>query len=281
MLAMLAPAVLAGPVPALADWVLIRTVATNGSVVYSRLDMSVDTGDWKTVEGERTGNAVKVYVSSCDGKIRFRAFERDEFGFFTRQSPQGIKYCQAEVVFDDYVPTKLATVLEPGRLVNRTLWIAAFGDRVSGQHYAAALDDALAEKKFGFVAIAASELAASLRKAGQSESAKPFAALSVQATIAGVLDQQKADPSQLPILTGNEVGDLVMTPQAKSVLETYQQQALGLSKGAGEIGKTGWKTMRSLPGGDEVDASAWNLPTEALVDFKPGLLAVMDERPHT
>lgn len=267
----LAASILAGviaiPSTSLADWITIRTVSTQGKPVSTKIEMSVSSEAWKDVEGESipTGGT-KLFLDKCDGSTRFKAFKRDNFGFHTRSHPDGVKYCQLpEIVFDDYVPTAIGTIISPSQLGDSKAWAKAFGGRtdVPATEYAEALQSAFAKEEYGFVAIASSELAASLRDVGALEAAIPFESLSIQSTVAGVLQKQGMDPTMYEILVQEPgTNQFVLTPKAELALKEYQVKDLGFATTSPKLGKAGWETMRSLSGGQDVKAVEWKLPNK-------------------
>jgi len=255
------------PSPSLADWITIRTVSTQGKPVSTKIEMSVSSEAWKEVEGESSAaGGTKLFLDKCDGATRFKAFKRDNFGFHTRSQPDGVKYCQLpEIVFDDYVPTGIGTIISPSQLGDPKVWEKAFGGRtdVPATEFAEALQAAFSKEEYGFVAIASSELAASLRAVGALDAAIPFEGLALQSTVAGALQKQGMDPGTYEILVQEpRTNQFVLTPKAELALKAYQAQNLGFATTSPELGKAGWETMRSLSGGQNIKAVEWKLPNQ-------------------
>lgn len=279
LLSVLAP--LAFPDQSLAEMkeIIIRTLSTRGDLVTASVEFSVANDEWKEVKAETVSDGVaRTFVETCDGSVKFKARKRDAFGFYTRRSPDGIKFCHTEIVFDDYVPTSIEEIISPGQLTSHGTWIAALGNdkRAAsvGPGYADALKTALAQGEYGYIAIASSEVAASLRAAGLAEAAYPFELLSVQSTIIGVFKEKEVSPDEVPIFqTVPGTTTLTMSSKAKAILEQYQTEQLGISSNSQELGKTGWTTMRSLAGGEQVKAADWKIPRQEIQGFDATLFS--------
>ncbi len=268
--AAMASAALAAPTMASADFLLIRTMSTQGVPVSSKIEMSVDNAAWTDLEGEASGTGTKVFLSKCDGSVRLKAYKRDRMGFYTRSRPDDVRFCQApEVVFNDYVRTAVGQVISPDSLGNPKAWESIFGsDSLQATKYADAFRDALGKGDYGYIAIATSELAASLRKAGSPRAAYPFETMALQSTMSGILQQKGVDPDDFQVLDVTPGSDrLTLTPKAQDLLIEYQKTELGLSPTSKELGKTGWTTMKSLAGGEEVKAVEWKLPATEATHF--------------
>ena len=254
--------------------VRVRTISTKGNAVTTTIEMSIENAEWKAVEGASLdGGGIKLFVDQCDGNVKFKAYKRDTFGFYTRSKPNNIKFCQTpEVVFDDYVPTSVLSIVSPTQLSDPTIWAVALGagggTSSKGPVYASAFETALAKGDFGYIAVASSELAANFRAAGQAEAAYPFETLSVKSTMEGIFKAEGIDSDQFPVLETSADSDaLVMSEKAKKILEKYQIENLGLSPTSRDLGKTGWVTMRSLAGGESVNPLQWKLAQKELSSF--------------
>jgi hypothetical protein len=255
-----------------ADKVTIKTISTTGQPVLSSIFSSEKNSDWKRLEGVISENTLTVLYDKCDTNIRFKAESLDNSGLYSRREPDSIKYCAvSEVLFDDYVPSELALRVQPDKLSDASSWRVALGDsqnaNLIADKYSAAFQSAMRSGDYGYLAVASSEVAASLRAAGKFDQASPFEALSVQSTLAGIVRAQgekSISPALVPIPGTSR---LVMSDEAKAFLEQYQSQKLGLSPDNGEWGKTGWTTMRSLPGGSDVVAKKWVLPDNLTAEF--------------
>ncbi|MGO8036156.1 hypothetical protein [Rhizobium leguminosarum] len=258
-----------------ADFLLIKTISTQGAPVSSDVQMSVNNAAWANIEGEATNDGTKVFMSKCDASVRFKAFKRDRMGFYTRSNPDDIRFCQTpEVVFNDYVPTAVGQMISPGSLGDPKAWESIFGsDKETATKYADAFRTALDKGDYGFIAIATTELAASLRKAGSEKAAYPFEVISMQSTLNGVLQAQGLHPDDYTVLDPTPGSSrLALTPKAQDQLIEYQK-TLGIPATSKELGKTGWATMKSLPGGQDVKAVEWKLPTQAATHFDQSVFA--------
>jgi hypothetical protein len=254
--------VITTPTAGKADFLFVKTLSTQGAPVSSVVEMSIDNAPWSNIEGEATDSGTKIFLTKCDGSVRFKAFKRDRLGFYTRSKPDDVRFCTTpEVVFNDYVPTAIGQVISPDLLGDPNAWKKVFGfDNEAAKKYADAFRDALGKGDYGYVAIATSEVAASLRKAGSPKAAYPFETLSLQSTMTGILEEKGLDPDDFPVLEVKPGSDrLALTPKAQDVLVEYQKTVLGFSPTSKELGKAGWTTMKSLAGGDEVKAAQWNL----------------------
>lgn len=89
----------------------------------------------------------------------------------------------------------------------------------------------LGKDDYGYVAIATSELAASLRKAGAPKAAYPFETMALQSTMSGILQQKGVDPDDIQILDVAPGSDrLTLNPKAKDLLIEYQKTVLALEE---------------------------------------------------
>jgi hypothetical protein len=254
--------VVVAPTAGKADFLLVKTLSTQGTRVSSVVEMSIDNAPWSNIEGEATDSGTRIFLMKCDGSVRFKAFKRDRLGFYTRSKPDDIRFCTTpEVVFNDYVPTAIGQVISPDLLGDPNVWKNILGsDNEAATKYAEAFRNAFGKGNYGYVAIATSELAASLRKAGSAKAAYPFETLALQSTMTGILEEKGLDPDDFPVLDvmpGS--GRLALTPKAQDVLIDYQKSVLGLRPTSKELGKAGWTTMKSLAGGNEVNATQWKL----------------------
>ncbi|MBY3352783.1 hypothetical protein [Rhizobium laguerreae] len=259
-----------------ADYLLIKTMSKKGDPVSSKIEVSVDNAAWTNIEGETSSGSTKVFVGKCDGSVRLKAYKRDRLGFYTREKPDDIRFCKTpEVVFNDYVRTAVGQLISPEQLGDPKAWESIFGSgTTAATRYADAFRDALGKGDYGYVAIATSELAASLRKAGSPKAAYPFETMALQSTMSGILQEKGVDPDDFPLLdTAPGTDRLTLTPKAQDLLVDYQKTVLGLSPTSKEIGKTGWTTMKSLAGGDEIKAAEWKLPIAEATHFDQSVFA--------
>jgi hypothetical protein len=256
-----------------ADKVVIITQSTpqtGNHKVQARFWRRVDNGDWKELDGQRPGiGVVETAETKCDVTVSYKAVAM--YGDYTRDVTATEPCNEPQVVFDDFVPTQIASTLDLNQLTNSDAWTAALGNgdlaAAKGQKFAASFQSALIKGDYGVVAIASSELSAQLRAAGKDKEADAFGTLSIQATLNGIAQSKQLDPNLLTGLTFKQKdGAVVLSQDAKSVLEGYQND-LGLSDTSSGFGKTGWATMRSLNGGDLTSASEWKLSTKAVSEF--------------
>jgi len=267
------------PAPTLADDVLIKTLSKDGEVVIAKVEMSTDGTTWTTVEGQSVpGAGTTIFVDKCDGHVRFRAYKIDTMGIFTREKPNDLRYCKTpEVVFNDYVLAVAWNIMSPDKLGDQQAWIAALGGdetaKLNGPAYARKFADALQAKDFGYVAIASSEIAASLRNAKKFDAAAAFSALSYQSTLTGIANAKGATDDPTKFLVAVPGSDLpVLSPDAVDFLKAYQQNNLGITAESPEYGKTGWTTMKSIAA-EKIDTSKWKLDGGAIGNFDAKVFA--------
>lgn len=270
-----------GWVMALCGWLSVDTAAaepvkvriitrTNDNVAVNvTIERQKDGGEWKNANATSRGMGVyELFEEVCNDTIAYRAISTRSF--IAQITIREVKCTYPEVVFADFYVTSAATLIE--RFTETEAWIRALRGVENAEGYAAMYADevraAYANADYGKIAILGSEIASQLRAAGKPQDAEAFAVLSVDATARGAAVRRKLDPDSIQVLVFDPVvSSVVLSEQARSVLETYQIEDLGFTKSAPTFGKADWKTMRSLDGGQKVLSSRVRLPEAAVTDF--------------
>ncbi|WFU04528.1 hypothetical protein QA648_27495 (plasmid) [Rhizobium sp. CB3171] len=243
------------------------TPETGGKKVAARVWRRIDNGPWEEIDGERPGIGVlDLTEAKCDFSVSYKAAAM--WGTHTRDVSSTHQCSEPQVLFNDFIPTGFASTIDLEQLTKSSVWVAALGQASSttdGQRLASSFQTAITQGNYGSVAIASSEIAAQLRKAGNTRDADVFASLSVQATLNGIAKVQKLDPERLITLKADSDYTIV-GEGAKSTLQTYQK-SIGVTETSSGFGKTGWRTMRSLDGGSTTTATEFKLPSSAITTF--------------
>jgi hypothetical protein len=251
--------------------IVIKTTTKQGQLVSAAVKMKKGDGDWVALSAVR--GVVTVTVDPCDSTVSFMAANVAGQGIYTRENPDTPISCTSpEVVFADYVLALEAWMALPDRMTQSDAWIAALGGddlaRELGPEYAKQLSMALKTGDAGYVAIGTAEIAAALRKAGKYEDAKIFTTLSLEASMAGIVDRTGAyvEKDSLFFRESREYG-YVLSSEGAEILKQYQMKDLGLTTDSNEAGKIGWKTMKSLMSDDKEPVAEFKLPADAIGKF--------------
>lgn len=266
-------AVLCGWLPneaAAAELIKVRIVTrTNDNMgVNVKIERRKNGGAWKDAEVTPKGMGIyERFEDVCDESVEYRAISTKSF--LAQIAIRQVKCTFPEVVFADFYVTA-SNLIE--RFTDENSWMLALGGVENAEGYARAyatqvrLDYANAD--YGKIAILGSEIASQLRTAGKPQDAEVFAALSVDATVRGVAARRSLQLDNTKVLVYDPVADqVVLSEQAKSVVQAYQTENLGFAKTAPTLGKADWKTMRSLDGGQTVLTYRIRLPDGAISDF--------------
>ena len=238
---------------------------------------STDGMKWTVAEGSSIENGMVMSIATCDFKTVFPAKPSDFSTHFVEEKPNDVKYCNLpEVVFNDYVPTRSASVLNIERLASETAWIAAFGSdeyaSQKGKTVAAVFAKGFALGDNGQLAIASSELAQQMQASGYIEASRNFQIFVSEATISELARTNNIS-IQIPFVVGETqkqgIEEITFSPQAEELLKSYQSRKLSMSSSSTEFGKIGPQTLSSLFANSNSEFPAtWKGSNTTFKDFK-------------
>ena len=260
--------------------VRIVTTTTGGLKVWAKVKQRKINGEVTDASYiRRTKGLAEVFVSNCDQTLFFNAYTTT----LSVNNPVGERWlpCRSpEVTFSDFELMSATIFYDNDQYSDPAVWKKAFGDSVLDLDVPTDLAQAFANREYGRVSIIGTELNQQFRTAGRDDQADFFYALAVDAGARGAAAKLGLLIEDGTLETTTLYNDrLELTAQAKDWVGQYQMMDLGAKSDTKDLGKVDWKTMRSLPGGADVNVAKYDVPfaaiaefdTEVLLDFKKGM----------
>jgi hypothetical protein len=255
--------------------ITVRTVTDQGANIRASVRVRMFPKEEADAYVKTEGNGYKVVVlERCDDTVSLKAFT-DTFGITRKQGDlveDWLPCKEPEVVFNDFVISDFDIAPVKKAFSDPIFWDNAFGSNNSVVNVALSKDiaDAFANQQYGKISIIGSELHQQFKAAGKQSEADFFYSLAVDAAAKGVLQVADGGPPSLVDRTEylTSTGRFELSPEAKALLEKYQQDKLGIAPGSEGFGKVGWLTMKSLAGGETARVAEYKLD--------PGQIAVFN-----
>jgi uncharacterized surface protein with fasciclin (FAS1) repeats len=257
--------------------VIVRTITDSGDNIRATIKVKIFPKDEAVAYVKVEGSGYKiVLLERCDDTVSLFAFA-DTLGIIRKQGDaveDWLPCKEPEVVFNDFRITPFDTGLNKKALSDPVFWNNAFesGNSVVNAALSADIADAFAKKEYGKISIIGSELHQQFRAAGKQSEADFFYSMSVDAAAKGILEStgisKATDAAATEYLAAT--GRFELSLGAKTFVEKYQQEKLGISASSEDFGKIGWTTMKSLAGGDSARTALYQLPPDSIAEFNAG-----------
>jgi hypothetical protein len=187
--------------------------------------------------------------NSCDPSTQYRALAKV---YIIRPKKDEWKPCERpEMVF----VFEMGSIIANQRSSDKDFWLSVFADGSDASssesaYLAERLSTSISRAEYGVVAVLSSEISQAYARQGKVKERDLFYSLSVEATAIGAKEdmQREEDWSDL-FAPKADYSRIELSDLGKEIVEEYQvSKSITYARRRGEFGKTGWITMRSLPG---------------------------------
>jgi hypothetical protein len=254
----------------------VVTVTDRGEAVKAKIRIKAYPEPEKDAYVLRDGKGFEIIsVDQCDSFVTITAVS-ETIGLVRKVGddvPDWLSCTEPEVTFNDFVVVPLTVSVDNPDFQQPDFWTKTLGDAaVQGNPVLAAdIAEAFKLKQYGKVSIIATELERSVRASGKTTEADFLYALALDAGARGVLSQGGAMGAGNTLVYSIENDRFELKADVKAAISDYQIQNFNYDRDSDLLGKFTWKTMKSLPGGDQVFAPDFQLSPDALTDFNASL----------